>query len=74
MSNASKREAHSPAMGDDLQMKRRNILDDPPSIVSLDEISEDSSQSDVETDSLINQDERPISTLSTDDKVDCLIG
>lgn len=74
MSSSSKREANSPVMGDDQQTKRRNIHEDPPSLVCLDKISGDSSQSDAETDTLTNSDERPLTTLSTDEKVDCLIG
>lgn len=74
MSSSSKREANSPAMGDDEQGKRRNIHDNPPSLICLDEISGESSQSDGETDILPRLDERPLATLSTDEKVDCLIG
>lgn len=74
MSNPSKRDAHSPAMGDELQTKRRNIHDDPPLPVLLDEISEESSQSDAEGETLTNPDDRPLATLTTDEKVDCLIG
>lgn len=49
MTSASKRQAQSPIIGDDQQSKRRNILEDPPSLVTLDEIS-GSSQSDAELD------------------------
>lgn len=74
MSSSSKREANSPAMGDDHQGKRRNIHDDPPSLICLDEISGESSQSDGECEIPTKTDERPIATLSTDEKVECLIG
>lgn len=61
-------------MGDELQVKRRNIFDDPPALVVLDEISGDSSQSDSELEFNSTLEEKPISTLTTDEKVDCLIG
>lgn len=76
MSAASKRGAQSPIMGDDQQAKRRNILDNPPSLVTLDEIS-DSSQSDAELDlplKLLEDKEKPTASLSVDEKVDTLIG
>lgn len=66
-------------MGDDLQAKRRNILEDPPAPVVLDEISGESSQSDAELDMPFKMSEekdkdKPQPALTTDEKVDRLIG
>lgn len=63
-------------MGDDLQPKRRNILDDPPTLVSLDELS-DSSQSDAEFElplKLIEEKGKFTVPSTVDEKVDTLIG
>lgn len=56
-------------------MKRRNTLEDPPSLVSLDDLSGDSSQSEAETDlpSTLQGADKPSSTQSVDEKVDTLI-
>lgn len=77
MSAEKKREAQSPLLGDDTQGKRRNILENPPSLVMLDELSGDSSQSDAESDLPVNLREdigKSVSTLTVNDKVDKLIG
>lgn len=77
MSAERKRDAQSPLLGDDAQSKRRNILDKPPRLVTLDELSGDSCQSDAETDlptNLREDDGKSVSSLTTDEKVDKLIG
>lgn len=71
-----KEKGRSPLLGDDTQSKRQNILENPPSLVSLDELSGDSSQSDAETDLPVNireDDNKSASSLTTDEKVDKLI-
>lgn len=76
MSEERKREAKSPLLGDGAQNKRRNIMDNPPSLVSLDVLSGDSSQSDAETDLPVNlrEENATVSTLTVDEKVDKPIG
>lgn len=73
-----KRQAQSPLDREEVKVKRRNIADDPPSLVSLEEIPDYDSQSDAETDlpseTLDDKDTGKFqSTLSTDEKVDKLI-
>lgn len=75
MASTNKRDAQSPLLGDDSQMKRRNILQDPPALVNLDEISGESSQSDSEFDTTVKPPSdilKPSATLT--EKVDSLIG
>lgn len=68
-------EAQSPLLGDGTQNKRRNIMENPPSLVTHDEISGDSSQSDAKMDLPVNlrEESGSVSTLTTDEKVDKLI-
>lgn len=77
MSSERKRDAQSPLSGDEAQNKRRNILENPPKLVTLDELSGDSSYSDVETDLPSypkDDDGKTVASLTTDEKVDKLIG
>lgn len=81
MSASSKRRAQSPLDGEGSDNKRRNILDDPPPLISLEEIPEDDSLSDAEADLTLKSVENktsesqqmPAKTLTTDEKVDRLV-
>lgn len=75
--NPKKRDAQSPLAGDDEDLKRRNIDDEPPLLIALDELSDSDSQS--ESDSNLKgvikdgtSGLKPDSCMA--DKVDSLIG
>lgn len=80
MSQSSKRHAQSPLDGEGADNKRRNISEDPPPLISLEEIPDEDSHSDVEPDPPTtvlgdkDKDNLPQArTLTTDEKVDKLI-
>lgn len=75
---APKRHAQSPLEGEGSGNKKRNISDDPPPLVSLEEISDHDSQSDADSDLLAKSredkdDGKQPSTLTADEKIDKLV-
>lgn len=77
MADSNKRQAQSPLSGDEDDLKRRIIMEDPPTLVSLDEISEDESEPtpDTELEKLLGNGggKEADTTRSAAEKVDCLI-
>lgn len=76
MSSSNKRDAQSPLQGDGSHTKRRNIFEDPPALVALDELSEDSSHSESELDLTVkppDNSDKSLPTLDVEGKVDSMI-
>lgn len=76
--NPKKRDAQSPLLGDDSDLKRRFVGDSTPILVSLDEISEGDEFSEAENDltNILKQDResKPSEDSTMATKVDLLIG
>lgn len=80
MSATPKRRAQSPLEGEGSENKRRNMFEDPPPLVSLEEIQDEDSLSDAEMDlptkimdNKNKEEQTSAKTLTTDEKVDKLI-
>lgn len=80
MSGSNKRTAQSPLSGDEEDLKRRYIMEDPPTLTSLEEIpegedSESASNEGSALSALLEEDDKskPHSSRPPAEKVDCLI-
>lgn len=78
MSTSKKREAQSPLLGEDDDLKRRNIEGEIPVLISLDEISENEDHSDSGSELTVLRklegEKKDAPDITPNDTVDSLIG